>query len=301
MIPLMKFNIDKSVWIVISKILYSFGITLIMTKLMSIAYRIISYIFKGVMVHHQKSYWVLYFLFIFGGVYVWNLYPDYFAKGYFVAEIIAYVLFALWFLLDMHTTKCLTYIKLLDVILNHTVSEHEKYVDAYKNDMYNISARKGTLVNELEQYFPPKFLRDPLKDLRRTPDMTGIDNYLQKLPFFKGDYKGIDGLLNGRDYVDNFEVSVLNYIDKLESDEVWMDNEKELYDSYIIEMEKIVSTIKKSGQKIETLSQLGFDTSRYQEILKGDIADAGNNRKNIRQFWKINKKINKMRRRNYGR
>lgn len=80
-----------------------------------------------------------------------------------------------------------------------------------------------------------------------------------------------------------------------------MDNEKELYDSYIIEMEKIVSTIKKSGQKIETLSQLGFDTSRYQEILKGDIADAGNNRKNIRQFWKINKKINKMRRRNYGR
>ncbi len=301
MIPLITFNINKTVWIVISRILYSFGIMLVMTKLLSIVYRMISFIFKGVMVHFQKSYWVLYFLFIFLGVTVWNQYPDYFAKGYFVAEIIAYVLFAFWFLLDMHTTKCLTYIKYLDMILNYTVSEHKKYVDTYKNDMNNISVRKDTLVKDLEQYFPPKFLRDPLKDLRRDPDLTHIDKYLQKLPFFKGGYKGIDGLLSGQYNVNHFLVSVANYIEKLESDEVWMDDEKEIYDSYITEMEKMVSTIRKSGQKIETLSELGFDTNRFQEILEGDIAAARNNRKNIKQFWKINKKINKMRRKNYGR
>ncbi len=80
-----------------------------------------------------------------------------------------------------------------------------------------------------------------------------------------------------------------------------MDNEKETYDGYVSGMEKIVTTIKNSGQNIETLSGLGFDTNQFQKILEGDIAVAESNRKNIKQFWKMNKKINKMRRKNYGR
>lgn len=61
-------------------------------------------------------------------------------------------------------------------------------------------------------------------------------------------------------------------------------------------MEKIVITVKKSKQKIETLSELGFDTTQFQRILENDIVDAENNRKNIKNFWKMNKKINKIRR-----
>lgn len=301
MLPLIFFNSDKTLWIVISRMLYSFGIMLALTRLMNIAFRMISCIFRRVMLFHQKSYWVLFFGFICSGVVVWNVFSSHFAKGYFAAEIVAYVLFVFWFLLDMHTTKCFTYISFLDAILMLEVIKHRKYVDAYKNDMDSISARKKTLVKELEPYFAKKFLRDPLKDLRREPNLTHIDRYLQKIPSFQGAYKGIDGLLSGQESINRFENAAENYLGNIADDEQWMDNEKETYDGYVSGMEKIVTTIKNSGQNIETLSGLGFDTNQFQKILEGDIAVAESNRKNIKQFWKMNKKINKMRRKNYGR
>lgn len=270
MIPLIKINSDKTIWIVISRILYSFGIMLAMTKLMSIVYRMISCVFRRVMLFHQNSYWVLYIMFICLGVYVWNLYPSYFAKGYLVAEIIAYVLFGFWFLLDMHTTKCFAYISFLDMLLSIEVRKHENYVDTYKNDMNSISVRKDGLVKELEYYFPKKFLRDPLKDLRMYPDITRIDKYSQRIPCFQGEYRGIDGFLYGQGRVNRFENAVECYLENLVDDERWMHSEKETYDGYISEIEKIVTDIKKSGQRIETLSELGFDINRFQKILENE-------------------------------
>lgn len=301
MIPLILINCDKTFWIVTCRILYSFGIMLAMTKLMNIVYRMIACIFRRVMLFHQKSYWILYFIFICLGVVVWNMFSSYFAKGYLVSEIVAYVLFVLWFLLDMHTTKCFAYISFLEGIINLEVMRHRKYVDTYKNDMSSISVRKEALVKELEPHFPKKFLVDPLKDLRRQINFTHIDKYLQRIPSFRGAYKGIDGFLSGQENINRFENAVECYLGNIADDEQWMDNEKETYDGYISGMEKIVTTIKKSGQQIATLSELGFDTNQYQKILEGDIAVAENNRRNIKQFWKMNKKINRMRRRNYGR
>lgn len=300
-IPLIAIKSDKTLWIVIGRLLYSFGIMLAMTKLMSIVYRMVSKLLMGLMLPYQNSYWILYAIFLCLGAGIWNLYPSYFSKGYFWAEIVAYALFAFWFLLDVHTTKCFTNIIFLEAVLDLEISEHKKYVDTYKNDMSRISARKDTLVEELEQYFPKKFLKDPLKELKRDPDLTRIDKYLQRVPFFQGAYKGIDGFLYGQENVNKFINAVEYYLGNLADDEQWMDNEIQVYGDYILEMEKIASLIKKSGKKVETLSELGFDTKQFQEILKGDIADAKNNRKNIKQFWKMNKKINKMRRRNYGR
>ncbi len=301
MIPLIRVNSDKTLWIVINRILYSFGIMLAMTKLMSVVYRMISHIFKRVMLFHQKFYWMLYFIFICLGVVIWNLYSSYFEKGYFVAEIIAYILFAFWFMLDIHATKCFTYIEFLDMILRQEVEKHEKYIDTYKNDISSLSVRKNMLVKELEPYFPKKFLRDPLKDLKRELDLTCVDKYLQKLPHFRGAYKGIEGFLSGQENINKYENVIEHYLGNLADDEQWMENEKEIYDKYISQMEKIVITVKKSKQKIETLSELGFDTTQFQRILENDIVDAEDNRKNIKNFWKMNKKINKIRRKNYGR
>lgn len=187
------------------------------------------------------------------------------------------------------------------MLLGIGVTRHSKYVAAYKNDMGSISARKGALVKEIERYFPKKFLQDPLKDLRREPNFIRVDKYLQRLPSFQGEYKGIEGFLSGQENVNRFEKAVERYLGNIADDEQWMDKEREVYDSYISEMEKIATTIRQSGQKIETLSELGFDANQFQKVLEGDIAVAESTRKNIKQFWKMNRKINKMRRRNYGR
>lgn len=299
MIPLIKIDSEKMLWIVISRMLYSLGIMLAITKLMSIVYRIISYIFRRTMLSHPQSYCILYFIFLCLGVVAWNLYSSYFSKGYFVAEIIIYLLFMYWFLLDIHIT--ITDIKSLNVKLRDAISEHEKYVDTYKNDMSSIFVRKDTLVKELEQYFPKKSLSDHLKDLRRDFDSTCIDMYSQAIPRFPDEYKGINVFLNGQKSINKFENDIVHYQENLADDKKNMDKEKETYDGCISQMEKIVTNIKNSEHEIETLSKLGLDTIKFQEILERDIADAWNNRENIKQFWKLNEECNNLRRKNYGR
>lgn len=301
MIPLNKINSDGTVWIVIMRLLYSFGIMLAMTKIMSILFRMISCIFRMIMMLHQKSYGILCFIFIGSGVVLWNLYPSYFTKGYFVAEIIAYVLFSFWFLLDVNTTKCFWYIMFLYAILNSEVEEHKECVATYKNNMNSISNRKNGLVKELEVYFPKRFFSDPLKELKKDINLSSIDRYLQKVPSFHGEYKGIGGFLTGQICINEFENAIEHYLGNLDDDEQWMDSEQQVYDGYISEMEKMVDTIQKSEKRVETLDKLRIDSREYQEILEKDIADAGNNRKSIKQFWKMNKKIIKSRRKNYGR
>lgn len=301
MMPLSIFNSDNIVWIFIMKLFYSFGVILSMNKLMSLIYRVISYIFRENMLLYQKSYGMLYVMFICLGVVVWNLFPSYFSKGYLAAEIIAYVLTAFWLLLDICTTKHYWYIISLFEMLDFEIEKHKIYVSEYKEMISDISNRKDEIVKKLEPYFPKKLFGDPLKELKKNIDISHIDKYLQKIPSFQGAYKGIDGFLHGQASIYEFENAIDNYLGNLADDEQWMDSEKHIYDGYVSEMEKIVDNIQESKKRVDTLEELGFDPSVYQKILRGDIVDAGNNRKRIQQLWKMNKKVNKLRRKNYGR
>ncbi len=301
MVPLIVIHIDKGAWIVFSRILYSFGIMLAMTKLMSMIYRIISGLVRKIMLSYQKSYWMLYCIFICCGVIVWYLYSDYFVKGYFWLEFIAYILFVVWFGVDVYTVKCFSQIRYLDAILNSGIERHKKCVEIYKNDMMGISDRKNRLVRELERYLPREGLRDPLKELRRMPDLERIGKYLQKIPSLQGGNKGIEGLLSAQKNINRFENAVRVYLENLTDDEKRMDQERESYDIFVSGMEKKLTIIKRSEERIEKLSNLGFDTDQFQRILDGDIVDAESSKNSIKQFWKMNKKNNSIRRKNYGR
>lgn len=293
-------QIEGNVKLVIARICYSIGVVLVLTRLMNLIFRILHAIFKSYMLSHDTIYRVLAVFFIVMGVVIWNKNPNIFDKGYFWLQIVAYIICSLWLLIDINATKCIWCITMVYYYLEDILDNHKACVGQYKIKMNDITRRKDILVNNLEPYCKRTFLKDPLKQLRKDPDISYIDGYLQDVPEFHGEYSGLAGLLCGTQNVAEFMNAVTAFNDRITEEETMMNREMDTYDGYIEAMEKRLDIIKKSGQEVEMLEESNFDSSKYRTIYKKDIKDVRNSSGEIKDFWKMNKKINKVRRR-YGR
>ena len=124
-------------------------------------------------------------LFVAGGVYEWYQYQEYMRKGYFWVEVISYIVCAIWFLIDVNTTKCIREIRGIEEWLIQALREHEDYVEKYKDKMKRINKRKDRLLKVLEEFYPKKFFSDPLKNLRKEIDISRANNYQIQSSMFK--------------------------------------------------------------------------------------------------------------------
>ena len=294
-------------WItVLFKALFSVGIPLAVIKLMSIVYRFISIIFKRILYVHTFLYYLFFCMFVAGGVYEWYQYQEYMRKGYFWVEVISYIVCAIWFLIDVNTTKCIREIRGIEEWLIQALREHEDYVEKYKDKMKRINKRKDRELKVLEEFYPKKFFSDPLKNLRKEIDISRANNYQRYIPHVLGDYSGIKGLKYGASTTRLYYWNVKRFIQNMEDDRKWMKQEMEVYGGKIKNIEEQLEIIRQTGDNVAAVSSqiLMINPTiveKFQNEYEKEINIAKTNSENVKDFWKMHKKINKLRRNHYER
>ena len=303
-----KYKYLDIAWIlVIFRLLFSIGIPLTVVKLMSIIYRMFSFIFKRALYLHPFLYYLVFGVFVVGGIYEWDQYQQYMQMGYFWLEVLAYIISSVWFLIDVNSTKCIRRIKSIYKRLIQDLQIHEDYVEKYKTMMDIISQRKNRVLKELEQFYPKKFLSDPLKNLRKEVDISRADNYQRYIPHVnKEDYTGVSGLIKGSTIISLYDVNVNEFVKNMQDDRNWMEQEMKVYAGEIDKLEKQLKLIKVSGSiaEIEESEILAVDDEnrkKNQLIYKKELEMTKESSKNVKDFWKMNKEINKLRRNHYAR
>lgn len=298
--------IDITWVMVIFRILFSIGVPLAGIKAMSVVYRLLSLIMKRAMYIHEFLYYLFYVIFIGAGIYVWHQYSEYMAQGYFGLEIIAYIISSVWFLTDINTTKCSRNLQLIDQELSKAFRTHENYVRKYKDIMKDISQRKKHVLIQLEPLYPHKLFRDQLKELRKDIDISRADNYQHYIPGAPDECRGLHGLWYGSIIVNSYFNKVNKYVEDMEEDRTWMEQEVKLYDGEIEKLEHHLELIKMSDSiaQIEQIPIFGIDDEiiqKGQQIYETEIAITKTSSGKIKEIWKLNKKINKLRRKHYER
>lgn len=245
-------------------------------------------------------------MFVAGGVYEWYQYQEYMRKGYFWVEVISYIVCAIWFLIDVNTTKCIREIRGIEEWLIQALREHEDYVEKYKDKMKRINKRKDRVLKVLEEFYPKKFFSDPLKNLRKEIDISRANNYQRYIPHVLGDYSGIKGLKYGASTTRLYYWNVKRFIQNMEDDRKWMKQEMEVYGGKIKNIEEQLEIIRQTGDNVAAVSSqiLMINPTiveKFQNEYEKEINIAKTNSENVKDFWKMHKKINKLRRNHYER
>ncbi len=292
-------------WIdVIFRLLYSLGIPIIIVKTMSLCYRFISVIGKNLLVKQDNLYFLLWIIFVVLGFSLWYKYLFYFKKGYIWAEIIGYFVSAFWFLLDVNTTRCCRALNLIVVKLGTELKKHKDFVEKYKQCVDFISKEKRQVVRDMDKYYDRTKFHDPRKNLDKDMDIQYADQYQNYIPLYDKEYKGFAGLLDGMTAVRLYAVRVNKYIVKLEEDREWMEKEITVYDGQISKMQqqlKVVEECSSNYHSIKNMKTVGVDKDKFEENLIREMISTKESTKNVNDVWKMNKRINKMRRKHYGR
>lgn len=298
--------IDTTWVMVIFRILFSIGVPMAVIKAMSVVYRLLSFVMESAMFLHEFLYYLFYAIFLSAGVYAWRQYSEYMAWGYFWLEIAAYLISAVWFLMDVNTTKCSRRLQFIYQKLVAAFQIHDNYVLKYKDIMKDISQRKEQVLVQLEPLYPRKLFRDPLKELRKDIDISRADNYQQYIPIMPDECRGLHGLRYGSRIVYSYFNKVNKYVEDMKEDRAWMEQEIKLYDGEIEKLEHHLELIKMSDSiaQIEQIPMFEIDAETIQngkQIYETEVEITKNSIGKVKEIWKLNKNINKLRRKHYER
>lgn len=323
-ILMLPFIIDQKIqyidikWLmVIVKALFSVGLPLTMLKMMSVLYKIFSHILKNKMTEKEILYKVFYVLFIIIGIVIWRKNLTVFKNGYGWVEIIAYIIFAVWFMMDVNTIECSRVIKQQRENLKNVLDVHKQCVMEYKENMHEILKRQESMLEELSIYSSKSFWNDPLKVFKKEINFSYIDNYEKSIPQYKGLWdSGLSGLVAGRTEVMTYRWKVEDFLRTLYTDENRMRDEVQEYDQIIKNIEiriksttytedEIIDTVNNINDTLKKIGHKGVKIERTkanrQQDVKDTIKQIEDNKGSIKNFWKMNKRYTRERRKNYGR
>lgn len=309
MVPMFLFEkkaINGTGWFVVLRVFFSVGFSLAIAKGISFIYRIIFAFFAGTLIAHRPLYIGIYVFLIALGASSYFFLPGMTEKGYMWLEIVAYILGVIWFITDINTTKCASIINIWENKLGDVLCSHKNYVQEFKQERDAIEKRKKIVIGELGQYVKESFWNNPLKELKKTIDISYVDNYLMAIPQFSANIKGIDGLLFGNIEVYQYVYGINKYIDRLVEDEQYMAQEQKVYDELVEKFEKEIETAQKSEQYVKIVTELCesgeyANVDRWQNIRQNDIdyvsQTVKNSKEAIKKFRKVNKNANSIFRR----
>lgn len=293
-------------WIEVTfRLLYSFGIPIIIVKLLSLCYRGISILCRNLLAEKDSRYFLMWSLFSVMGFVLWYRYLYYFEKGYIWAEIIGYVVASFWFLLDVNTTRCSRALDLIVVKLGTELKRHKDFVEKYKQCVDFISKEKRQVVRDMDKYYDKTRFHDPRKNFDKDMDIQYADQYQNHIPLYDKEYRGFAGLLDGMTAIRQYAVRVNKYIAKLEEDREWMEKEITVYDGQISKMQQQLKIVESQSSNYYNIAKAVDDNDdikdEYRERLIREMRMTRKSTKNVNDVWKMNKRINKMRRKHYGR
>lgn len=298
-------NYAHIIWIeVLFRLLYSFGIPIIIVKIMSLLYRFISVLVSNSLMKNDCRYFQLWFLFVVIGFCLWYRYLIYFQKGYIWAEIIGYIVASFWFLLDVNTTRCSRALKQISEKLGTELRVHRDFVEKYKKCVDYISKEKTQVVRDMNVVYDKTRFHDPCRNLNKDINIQYADEYLTHVPLYEKEYKGIAGLFDGMICIRKYASEVNKYIGKMEEDRKWMDKEINVYSGQIEKMQEQMGLLKRvqgNYAKMESIAEINDDNIEYyNRIIQNGKQMINKSTKNVNDVWKMNKRINKIRRKHYG-
>lgn len=176
-------------------------------------------------------------------------------------------------------------------------------MEKYKQCVDFISKEKKQVVRDMGKY-KTRFY-DPRKNFDKDMDIQYADQYQNHIPLYDKEYKGFAGLLDGMTAVRLYAVRVNKYIAKLEEDRAWMEKEITVYDGQISKMQQQLEIVESQSRNYDNIAKAVDDNDdikdEYRERLIQEMRMTRKSSKNVNDVWKMNKRINKMRRKHYGR
>lgn len=311
MVPLLFFEnkVENYTWLlIVMRVLFSVGFSLAIVKSMSFIYRIIFMFFANSLIVYDVLYIGIYVFLIILGASLYFFLPEMREKGYMWLEIVAYILGIIWFITDINTTKCAAIINIWERKLDDALRSHGKFIKEFKEERSAIEERKELVIKELEPYVKKTFWGDPLGELKKTIDITYVDNYLKAIPNFTGNIKGIAGFLRRKFDVYWYAGCINRYMDRLTEDEQYMAQEQKIYDELVEKFEKEIRNAKVSEQYVKIVAELCKNgeyknIDKWQNIRQNDIdyvsQTVKNSKNSIKKFRKMNKNANSIFRRTF--
>lgn len=266
-------------WFVIIKVLYSIGIMLVTTKIISLIYYLI---YRKKMkspeiipLDYAEEFQHNFFVFALLGVIILGLHIWVFKYGYSGIEILFYIVGCIWFRIDVNTNICTYTLLKYNKILHEQTEAYEKFIDKYKKVIYQYECENKRLTEEVSS-------KNNIFDSwsRERFDLSHIDKYKKRIPIFKGVCYGLRGLFYGKKELRKFQGDIIEYIKYLNEAERWMIAQGEQY--YIC-----VENTRTRVEKSECMPGI----NRNDINQKKDVKDIQ------KDFWKTHKKLNKIRRR----
>lgn len=311
MVPLLFFEnkVENYTWLlIVMRVLFSVGFSLAIVKSMSFIYRTIFMFFANSLIAHDVLYIGIYVFLIILGASLYFFIPEMPEKGYMWLEIVAYILGIIWFITDINTTKCAAIINIWERKLDDALRSHGKFIKGFKEERSAIEERKELAIEKLEPYVKKTFCGDPLGELKKTIDITYVDNYLNAIPNFTGNIKGIAGFLRRNVDVYWYAGCINKYMERLKEDEQYMAQEQKIYDELVEKFEKEIRNAKASEQYVKIVAELCKNgeyknIDKWQNIRQNDIdyvsQTVKNSKNSIKKFKKMNKNANSIFRRTF--
>lgn len=287
---LIKVGISGEVLNIFAKIMYTIGVILVTTKMMSF---FACFIVKKTSINF---FWLLYIFFVVFANFFSILIFDLLSNGYIWLEIIFCIVCSIWLLMDINIVYCEKKINTLNDELEQNIHIHSSEIEIVKNKKNMLIGKKDYLIEQLETYIKRNAFKDPLKNMRYDITFPYIDNYKEKKPCYTGSYTGLGGIIWGRKHIEYFQRCINKYCDYLLQERQSYDEEMKLYEKNIDNLETQIDLIIKSNKDVNILNDLGFDSSGYEMIYENEISNIQKNESEFREINKVHKKINKARR-----
>lgn len=256
---------------VVVAVLFSLGLPLAVIKMMSILYQILSKKLEKKMEDDEILYKTFYALFIVLGIVICYATSVLIQNSYIWVEVIAYIIFSIWFMTDANTIECSRIIKRQTKKLQDALDVHKHCVTEYKRNLDELMNKHENMYRINDSL--KSFWNDPLKVLKK--EIIDIDNYEKNIPKYKNtQYVGLSKLIFGRMDVIVFRWKVQHFLYGLDTEQKWMKDEVQKYEEIIKDIEKRIE-VTASGE--------------YRNKNIGDKMGENEINRKIKDFMKINK------------